>query len=264
MSFVNLHPQCLPGATIAPRPASTAEATQTKGKRLDYPHYNPNSDHRPLADDELEALDELLSILPGAGAMNVEILDGYLTALLVAPRPLIELPGADWLPVVWGGDDAAGGAAPFASQKQRKRVTMLVLRHLHDIDTRLRQSPKDWQPVFSVASLDALGLADTAAGDDEEEPISDDLADAQDWCAGFLQAVELDPEGWGALFDDPVLGPALLPIAVLGSDSVLGDTGDDKADVEPNHDPLADPIEVDRLSRAAAEVVLVLHQRRLG
>jgi uncharacterized protein len=76
--------------------------------------------------------------------------------------------------------------------------------------------------------------------------------------------VELDPEGWGALFDDPVLGPALLPIAVLGSDSVLGDTGDDKADAEPNHDPLADPIEVDRLSRAAAEVVLVLHQRRLG
>jgi uncharacterized protein len=141
---------------------------------------------------------------------------------------------------------------------------MLVLRHVHDIDTRLRQSPKDWQPVFSVASMDALGLADPAAEDDEEAPISDDLADAQDWCAGFLQAVELDPEGWGALFDDAVLGPALLPIAVLGSDSALGDTGDDKADAEPNHDPLADPIEVDRLSRAAAEVVLVLNQRRLA
>jgi uncharacterized protein len=239
---------------------------------LDYPHYQPDSDHRPLDDAELEALDDLLASLPEA--MNVELLDGYLTGLLVAPRPLATLPGADWLPVVWGGDPAvATAAAPFASQKQRKRVTMLVLRHLHDIDTRLRQSPKDWQPVFSVASLEALGLA-TDAADDEAEAIADDLADAQDWCAGFLQAVELDPEGWAAWFDDAALGPALLPIAVLGSDAVLGASADiggainssSDASADPGlaHDALSDPLEVDRLSRAAAEVVLLLNQRRVG
>jgi uncharacterized protein len=244
---------------------------------LDYPHYNPNSDHRPLADDELDALDALLAQLPEA--MNVELLDGYLTGLLVGPRPLASLAGADWLPIIWGGDTGdSASATPFASQKQKKRLMMLVLRHVHDIDTRLKNAPEDWQPVFSVASADGLdpGTSTTAdAGDDDDDEdldLHDELADAQDWCAGFLEACALDPEGWEALFDDAELGPALLPIAVLGGEADLGQDDDDAADEPGDADAsvgdevaglLDDPHEVDRLSHAAAEVVLVLHQRRL-
>jgi uncharacterized protein len=237
---------------------------------LDYPHYNPNSDHRPLDDDELEALDDQLAQLPEA--MNVELLDGYLTGLLVSPRALATLAGADWLPTIWGGDAGNGSAGPFASQKQRKRLTMLVLRHVHDIDTRLTLAPKDWQPVFSVASADKLDLDALAApahdedDDDEALDLSDELADAQDWCAGFLEACAIDPEGWEALFDDAELGPALLPIAMLGGDADLGDEddadNDDVGDISAASTLLDDPLEIDRLSRAAAEVVLVLHQRR--
>jgi uncharacterized protein len=249
---------------------------------LDYPHYNPNSDHRPLDDDELDALDQQLGELPEA--MNIELLDGYLTGLLVSPRPLAELAGSDWLPAVWGGDADASSAAPFASQKQKKRLIMLVLRHLHDIDTRLLLAPQDWQPVFSVASADDLDLpaaADTADrehGDAQDDAdLVDELADARDWCAGFLDACELDADGWEALFDDAELGPQLLPIAVLGGDADLGDDEDDdndgsgKAkgtdddevdDIAAASALLADPLEVDRLSRAAAEVVLLLYRRR--
>ena len=169
---------------------------------MDYPDYNPELDDAPLSDEELSALDALLQALPADAAMNIEALDGYLTALLVGPPGLAVLKSADWLPVVWGGDGVDG--APFASNKARKRATPLVLRHLRSIDGQLRdlaEHPERWQPVFSVAE------------DGDEE-----LVDAEDWCAGFLQAVALAPDDWGALFDDPALGPALVPIALLGGD----------------------------------------------
>jgi len=200
---------------------------------VDYPQYNPLSDNLPLSDDELQALDELLQALPGGSAMNIENLDGFLTALLVGPFPLTDRPGADWLPVVWGAE------SPFASSKQRKRATLLVLRHLRHLDGQLQAAATDpaaWQPIFSVAEVD------------EREWV-----DAEDWCAGFLRAVELAPQAWGELFDDPQLGPALVPIALLG--------GDDSELSAADAQRLADPEVCDEMSRAAADAVLLLRER---
>lgn len=203
---------------------------------MQLPDYQPALDSPPLGDDELRALDEQLAALPGDAAMNVEQLDGYLTALLLAPTPVAALKGADWLPAVWGGNGEAEGEgdAPFSSGKQKKRVVVAVLRHLHAIDLALRRSAEHWEPVFSVAE-DADGR---------------EWADAEDWCIGFLQATALDPEGWGARFDDPVTGAQLLPIALLGGD----DTGLAAADAER----LADPARRDELSRAVADAVAAL------
>ena len=204
---------------------------------MDYPDYNPALDDAPLSDEELSALDALLQALPTDAAMNIEALDGYLTALLVGPDGLAARKSADWLPAVWGGDGADG--APFASNKARKRATTLVLRHLRSIDGQLRDlelHPERWQPVFSVAE------------DGDEE-----LVDAEDWCAGFLQAVPLAPDEWGALFDDAELGPALVPFALLGGD---------EAQLAPaDAERLADPRWRDELSRAAMDAVPLLAQR---
>ena len=201
---------------------------------MDYPDYNPEYDTPPLSDAELDALDALLQALPGESAMNVEGLDGYLTALLVGPPLLARLKSADWLPVVWGGDGM--GAAPFTSQKQRKRAAMLVLRHLHAIDQQLRTDAEAWEPVFSIA-----------------ETPEREIVDAEDWCVGFLQAVALDPEAWAPLFDDAELGPALVPIALLG--------GDDSQLSQADAARLADPEQRDALSRAVVDAVLRLQAR---
>ncbi|MFM2121039.1 MAG: hypothetical protein RL722_2507, partial [Pseudomonadota bacterium] len=133
--------------------------------------------------------------------MNLEILDGFLTGLLLAPTPLDQHPGAAWLPLIWGGDDPAGGPAPFASQKARKRLMMLMLRHVHDIDTRLSQAPERWEPIFSVAELEDEELDEAQADGDDDAQTLTELADAQDWCAGFLEACGLEPEAWGERFD---------------------------------------------------------------
>jgi uncharacterized protein len=195
---------------------------------VQYPQYNPASDNRPLSDEELNDLDELLADLPAEGAMNIEALDGYLAGLLLTPgQVLAELPGAAWLPVIWGGKPAhpsptststvprgdaaalgsgpAGGdaePAPFASGKQRKKVTILVLRHLQSIATAWSQRPQAWEPIFSFAD-----------GEDEDT----EYADAEDWTIGFLMAVDLAADAWAPWFDGAETGPLLEPIAALGS-----------------------------------------------
>ena len=201
---------------------------------VDYPDYNPALDSPPLSDEELDGLDQLLQALPGDTAMNIEGLDGYLTGLLVGPALLTRLKTSDWLPVVWGGD--GDGSAPFASQKQRKRAAFLVLRHLHAVDVQLRGAPEAWEPVFSIA-----------------ETPEREFVDAEDWCIGFLQAVALDADAWAPLFDDAALGPALVPIALLG--------GDDSGLSDADRERLADPEQRDALSRAVADAVLQLAER---
>lgn len=171
---------------------------------MQYPQYNPASDNRPLSDEELNDLDELLADLPADSALNIEALDGYLAGLLLTPgRQLADLAGADWLPVIWGGDGAEGsdGNAPFASGKQRKKVIMLALRHLQSIAIAWAERPQAWEPIFSFAD-----------GEDEDT----EYADAEDWAVGFLMAVDLAPDAWAPLFDTPPTAELLAPIAALG------------------------------------------------
>ncbi|KQV86924.1 UPF0149 family protein [Pelomonas sp. Root1237] len=173
---------------------------------MQYPQYNPASDNRPLSDEELDDLDELLSVLPTDSAMNIEALDGYLTGLLLSPQKLADLPGDAWLPVVWGGDQEPD-PKPFASGKQRKKVVMAMLRHVQSIAMAWTHAPKAWEPIFSFASLE---------GDSEDEDT--EYADAEDWAAGFLMAVDLAPEAWGPLFDGAGTAELLAPIAALGGE----------------------------------------------
>ncbi len=207
---------------------------------MDIPDYDPRVDTPPLSDAELAALDAQLAELPVDNPMNIEALDGYLTGLLLGPGGVARWRSAQWMPAVWGvepASDAAGdSAAPFASQKQRKKAIVAALRHLGAIHRQLRQAPQDWEPVFSIAEQ----------GDDE-------LVDAEEWCIGFLQAVALDAEAWTPVFEDPQLGPALVPIALLGAE--------DSGLSEAERQRLDSPVERDAISRAVVDGVLLLAQR---
>ncbi len=192
---------------------------------MQYPDYNPTLQSAPLDDAELDALDTLLQSLPADNAMNIEALDGYLTALAVGPWKAFPR-SAVWIPAVWGGDGE--GPLPFASEKQRKRTVLLVLRHLHAVDVALRGAPEQWEPVVSVAETD-----------------DGELVDAEDWCAGFLEAVALDPAAWEPHFE----GPRLQPIVALGAEG---------------SSPDLDEARRDELSRAAIDAVQSLALARGG
>jgi uncharacterized protein len=219
---------------------------------VDYPDYDPASAVTPLTGAELDALDTLLQTMPADGAMSLDGLDGYLTALLVGPGELLKaLPTAEWMPWVWGGDGPGGNdeASPFVSKRQRKATVVLVLRHLRHLSHQVLQAPQDWEPIFSVAEKGAQ-----------------EWADARDWCTGFLQAVDLLPSAWETAWDDPTLGPALAPLLVLGgglSDEPARRSAS-AADADDGGSDLDDPEVCDGLSRAVPDAVLRLLAWRKG
>lgn len=209
---------------------------------MDHPQYDPQSPLTPLSPAELDGLDRLLQGLSEHGAMTLDGLDGYLSALVVGPPGVLQtLASGEWLPLVWGGDDDPGDPTPFASKRQRKATVVLVLRHLRHLDHQLRAAPQDWEPIFSVAERGA-----------------DEFVDARDWCTGFLQAVDLLPSAWDGCWDDP----ATAPLLALGGglDGVALPAG---AGVDPDGD-LDDPAACDALSRAVPDAVLGLRARHAG
>ena len=217
---------------------------------MDYPAYDPKSQITPLAEDELAGLESLLDALPVDGAMTLDGLDGYLTALLVGPPLWRTLATGEWLPAVWGGDPEPGTAAPFASNQKKKRTTVLVLRHLRSIAATLATAPLGWEPIFSVAEL---------PGADGRE-----LADAGDWCLGFLAATDLAPQAWAPLFDDAELGPGLATIALLAGEDApapVAPPADDEAPPAADDEDLDDPEVRDQLSRNVVDAVLALWAR---
>lgn len=202
---------------------------------MSLPTYNPASDVLPLSDDELEQLDQMLAALPSDAAMTIEALDGYLSALLLSPQPLASLAGEAWLPTVWG--QASGEPDPFASAKQRKKLQMLVFRHLRALDAQWQVAPQQWQPLFSVA-----------------EDAGHEWIDAEDWCVGFMLGVDVAPHAWAARFEDPLWAGALAPIALLGG----GDAEHDATTLQR----LANPSERETISREAVAGMLALLQRQ--
>lgn len=205
---------------------------------MQYPQFDRASNNSPLSDLELQAFDELLAELPADAAMNIEGVDGFLTGLLLGPREVLDQwPTADWLPLVWGGDGPEG--QPFESNRQRKRATLFVLRHLQAVVCQLRDHPKQWEPLFSVV-----------------EANGQEWIDAQDWCTGFLQAIDLVPSAWQAWQDDAELGPALAAIALLGGE---------EEEVPPDAlDELTDPAARDAMAHSVVAGVLAMHARGQG
>lgn len=201
------------------------------------PQYDPASPLSPLGPAELDALDALLAKLPADQAMTLDGADGFLTAWLAGPPALLkQRPTAEWLPWVWGGDadgdDEEPATFPFHSNRQRKDTVVQLLRHLRHVDAQLAE-PAQWEPIFSIA---------------EKGP--DEWADARDWCAGFLQAVDLHPKDWAAAWADAELMELAVPLLALGG-------GVEGAPEVPA--PAEDDLEtVDDLSRAVPEAVLAL------
>ena len=129
-----------------------------------------------------------------------------------------------------------------APEDERVGLTAYVLRA---VALCLREHPRLWEPLFSI--VEASG----EAGQKEE------WIDAQDWCTGFLQAMDLQPEAWQAWRQDAELGPTLRTITLLGGDEPP-EPGSEEAEA------LDDPEARDAMARQVVEGVLAMHARRYG
>ena len=134
-----------------------------------------------LSDDQVERLSELLErhAVPAHG-FNLEALDGYVSALVVSPGPVI--PFDEWKPAVWGE------APRWDSATQGVEADDLLRSHWNGCSARVRQGE---DPPEHLAPL--LWLPEDPMA---EHP--DTLDVGRDWALGFYRGVDLRAEAWDA------------------------------------------------------------------
>lgn len=134
----------------------------------------------PLSDGEIERLDRFLLDLPGE-AMDVAMLDGFLTAIVSGPKVIMP---SEWMRWVW--DVENGTDEPeFESETLAREIIGLMIRHMNDIAMTLMDHPDEYQPL----------LMERRTGS-EVVPVIDE------WCMGFMKGIKLDPGGWQPVTSD--------------------------------------------------------------
>ena len=184
---------------------------------------------KPLTDDELEQLDEVLlnrfdddaeADVGDEGILDVTELDGFLTAIVSVPVMIMP---SHWLPVVWGDYPPV-----FESDREFEQVFSWVIRHMNGISTMLMQQPDDFEPMFSERKVD-----------DRAYTIVDE------WCEGYMRGVT-HALAHGAVLDDEAR-VMLVPIRAFTEEANW-----------PGHD-LPDFAETEKIQQSIAPSVRALH-----
>ena len=116
--------------------------------------------------------------------MDLEMLDGYLTAVVSGPEAIQP---SEWLPQVWS--EGSKSAAPvFVDNDQAQRIMGLVLRHFVGIQRTLAESPTRFRPLLYVP-------------DDKVQRGDRTPAEATAWCEGYMAGVKLRDDEWQPLYD---------------------------------------------------------------
>ncbi len=168
---------------------------------------DPRALDEPLSDSELDELEVFLaSDAVPQDCMDLEMLDGYLTAVVSGPEVIQP---SEWLPQVWS--EGSKSAAPvFVDNDQAQRIMGLVLRHFVGIQRTLGESPTRFRPLLYVP--------DEKAQRGERAP-----AEATAWCEGYMAGVKLRDDEWQPLYDAEDARDWIFPIEALA----FGDRDDD-------------------------------------
>ena len=155
----------------------------------------------PLSDDELDELEQfLLSESVSDETMLLDMLDGFLTAIVIGPTTILP---SRWLPRVWGSQE--DDEPHFETEEQAQRILELIMRHMNGIVWTLQSDPGFFDPLLSTMMYE----------DDPREYV-----DGEMWAHGFMDGVELCRQDWEPLFDDATAKEAIRPIRLLGAEVV--------------------------------------------
>lgn len=144
-------------------------------------------DRQPLDENEIDELNQLLFDYAeqvhtahdskreeGVDCVfSISELDGFLTALATGPESLSP---SVWLPALWDGF-----MPEFQSREEAEVLTGLLLRHADELSRVLFEAPEEFQPIYEQ--------------DDDGNVL------AEEWCYGYMRAVELRRKDWQALMD---------------------------------------------------------------
>lgn len=146
---------------------------------------------RPLTETDLDRLERFLveRVLPNEG-MSLEILDGFLSAIVVSPVPV---PAQEYLPLVWG-DHAPEWTSPAEQDEAAALVEALRLHILW----RVQREPDE----VGEAALPFIILPPDLDDDEEEDPEWIDFPAGAGWAVGFLHGMGLREAAWSQRMED--------------------------------------------------------------
>lgn len=125
----------------------------------------------PHTDDQLDELDSILMDLPWENeGMLISEFDGFVAGLIVCPEMV---PPSQWLPVVWGTQDAT----PFEDVEEAERVISAVMAHYNRVARVLSGDGEAYEAIL-----------------DEDTRTGETLWEA--WVDGFEKAMRLRPDSW--------------------------------------------------------------------
>jgi len=134
----------------------------------------------------------LISTQVPQSTMTFEMLDGFLTALVIGPA-LVK--PSEYLPEIWGTDNGEGPI--WDSQEQVQYFLDLLMRH--------------WNAIVARRTADAPHDPDVEQFG-EAEP-------GRPWAEGFFAGVNLRRDNWDPIFKDRALAPTVLAVLALVEDA---------------------------------------------
>ena len=151
---------------------------------------------QPLSTTELDQLDEFLAD-PALEetSMDVAVLDGYLTALLISPRLVVP---EVWLARVWDMENAKV-KPKFAGAQEVARMQDLIMRHYDALAVTFANAEPILEPVFQRGAQ--WGVSE--------------------WCAGFLLGTSFDRDTWAALMEQRGEWFAALHVLGMGDEEEI-------------------------------------------
>lgn len=160
---------------------------------------DPRALDEPLTEAEMDELESFLaSDAVPPDCMDLEMLDGYLTAVVSGPE---QIQPSEWLPQLWS-DGGKSSAPAYVDNDQAQRVMALVLRHMVGIQRTLSESPTRFRPLLYVP--------------DEELRAGDHAPpEATAWCEGYMSGVKLRDSEWQPLYDAVDARDWIFPVEAL-------------------------------------------------
>lgn len=159
-----------------------------------------NSDKplQPLSQNELTHLETFLAsdITPEDCMSSLEMIDGYMTALVIGPEQVEQ---EEWISYLLNPEKHRRDV--FASIEEAEEITALLDRHIVAIANQFETAPEEFLPLYEMFSY----------SDDEERELA-----VEEWALGFILGMELCHEAWQPMFADEEHAMLAGPVFVLG------------------------------------------------
>ncbi len=181
-------------------------------------------------DPKLETLGELLDQLSEDGAMDLEELDGFFTALHCCPQLV---PPAEYLSEVLGNGAFAETDEFFSTPEAAKLLFGLLIEHWNAVGDAFRT-----QDFFIPLLLE----------DDDGKALGNN------WAIGFMRGVDMREESWNEILGDDSKCAWFYPILTLADENLVDDEPAPEALPAPDKVPVTDEEREQLLLEISADV----------